>query len=85
MENIKGKRAFLVVMLVLWLFFHLILLFYGFTDEGDEEKFWPLSKRVSSYSLASAYDFSEFIVYTIGPFVLNFIIQTIRKSVNQGK
>lgn len=62
---------------ILWSFLHLVFLAIGWNGD-NHDFFWPFSDRYRS-GIKDAYDFSEFLVYVIGPIVLlyglSFIIE----------
>jgi hypothetical protein len=54
---------------LMWTFLHLLFLVIGWN--GDyHEYFWPFTGSEYSGSIKNAYDFSEFLVYALGPIVL---------------
>jgi hypothetical protein len=54
---------------IIWAFLHLVFLAIGWNGEYHD-KFWPSGD--SYYSIKRVYDFSEFLVYVLGPVVLLF-------------
>ena len=60
----------------LWAFMHLVFLAIGWN--GDyHEKFWPFQGSSYSGSISRAYDFSEFLVYVLGPIIIIFALDKI--------
>ena len=56
---------------MIWAFLHLVFLAIGWN--GDyHEYFWPFSGNSYNCTIKKAYDFSEFLVYVLGPIVLLF-------------
>ncbi len=54
---------------LLWSFLHLVFLAIGWN--GDyHQYFYPFNGTSYSGSIENAYDFSEFLVYVLGPIVL---------------
>lgn len=72
MNDLINKNRKFIAIYLLWFFIHLVFLFLS--DKEYSEYFWPFEAHgyLSGYvgSLNHAYDFSEFLVYAIGPFIL---------------
>lgn len=81
-ELFKKQRQFISIYAV-WFFINLVCLFIGFTETSDKyrEEFWPFAKGDKYHSsLAYIYDFSEFLVYGIGPLVIWFAYTNFTKD-----
>jgi hypothetical protein len=70
MKELLQKQRQLIAVYVVWFFMHLVFLFLS--DKSRSENFWPFQGGRYSGALTCAYDFSEFLVYAIGPAVLIF-------------
>ena len=54
---------------IIWTFLHLVFLAIGWNG-SYHDYFWPFGGSKYSGTLKEAYDFSEFLVYVIGPIAL---------------
>jgi len=54
---------------IFWCFLHLIFLVLGWNGDSHEN-FWPFQGGNYSGAIKESYDFSEFLVYVLGPIVL---------------
>ena len=71
MKELLKKQRQLVAVYAVWFFINLVVLFMSFVEKGDDyckRKFWPFD----ACDLTKSYDFSEFLVYAIGPAILIF-------------
>ena len=67
MKELLKKQRQLVAIYIVWFFLNLVVLFMS--DKEWASEFWPLADNTA---LLKAYDFSEFLVYAIGPAILIF-------------
>ena len=65
MKELLQKQRQLIAVYAVWFFMHLVFLFLS--DKEFSGDFWPFDGE-----LTHAYDFSEFLVYAIGPAILIF-------------
>lgn len=65
MKELLQKQRQLIAVYAVWFFMHLVFLFLS--DKEFSGDFWPFDGE-----LTYAYDFSEFLVYAIGPAILIF-------------
>lgn len=71
MKELLQKQRQLIAVYAVYLFMHLVFLFLS--NGNSSRYFWPFEGGNSSDGgLTNAYDFSEFLVYAIGPAVLIF-------------
>lgn len=71
MKELLKKQRQLVAVYAVWFFINLVVLFMSFVEKGCnscKRKFWPFD----ACDLTKSYDFSEFLVYAIGPAILIF-------------
>ena len=73
MNDLITTQRKLIAVYAVWFFIHLVFLFLS--DKSGAEYFWPLNSEspywdMGSDKLMHAYDFSEFLVYAVGPAVL---------------
>jgi len=61
---------------VFWCFLHLVFLAIGWNGDRHEY-FWPFGDSNYYNTIKDAYDFSEFLVYVLGPIVLLFSLNFI--------
>lgn len=67
MKELLKKQRQLVAIYIVWFFLNLVVLFMS--DKEWASEFWPFADDTA---LLKAYDFSEFLVYAIGPAILIF-------------
>ncbi len=67
MKKLLRKQRQLITVYIVWFFLNLVVLFMS--DKSWSSEFWPFAEDTA---LLKAYDFSEFLVYAIGPAVLFF-------------
>lgn len=65
MNELERKRRQLIAIYLLWVFINIVT--WVASDGGDSTVLWPFSE---GYNIMEIYDFSEFLIYTIGPVVL---------------
>lgn len=70
MKELLQKQRQLIAVYTVWFFMHLVFLFLS--DKSYSENFWPFQGNPYFGALTRAYDFSEFLVYAIGPAILIF-------------
>ena len=70
MKELLQKKRKLIAVYAVWFFMHLVFLFLS--DKSWSESFWPFNISYYEGALTRAYDFSEFLVYAIGPAVFIF-------------
>jgi hypothetical protein len=70
MKELLHKQRQLIAVYAVWFFMHLVFLFLS--NESFSGNFWPFQGGSFYGALTRAYDFSEFLVYAIGPAVLIF-------------
>lgn len=70
MKELHQKQRQLIAVYAVWFFMHLVFLFLS--DKSSSEYFWPFQGDYYDRALTSNYDFSEFLVYAIGPAILIF-------------
>lgn len=71
MKELLKKQRQLVAVYAVWFFINLVVLFMSFVEKGSnycKRQFWPFD----ACDLTESYDFSEFLVYAIGPAILIF-------------
>ncbi len=70
MKELLKKQRQLVAVYAVWFFINLVVLFMSFAEKESycKKKFWPFD----ACDLTESYDFSEFLVYAIGPAILIF-------------
>ena len=67
-----------IALYLIWFLINLIIWLINFRYSADKEYFWPFSKR----SEIEDYDITEFIVYTIIPLIIVFIVNLLRTHSN---
>ncbi len=72
MKELFKRQRRLIALYAVWFFIHLVFLFSS--DKRDSYNFWPFEG-----GLKWAYDFSEFLVYAIGPGILIFAYLMFKK------
>ena len=70
MKELLQKQRQLIAVYAVWFFMHLVFLFLS--DKEWSGSFWPFESGNDYGELTHAYDFSEFLVYAIGPAILIF-------------
>jgi len=70
MKELLQKQRQLTAVYAVWFFMHLVFLFLS--DKSCSKNFWPFQGDSYYGALTRAYDFSEFLVYAIGPAILIF-------------
>lgn len=70
MKELLKRQRQLIAVYAVWFFMHLVFLFLS--NKSYSEYFWPFEGDSYDGNLTRAYDFSEFLVYAIGPAVLIF-------------
>ncbi len=73
-DNLTSKEKKIVSILFGWTILHLILLLIS---DGSKDYFWPFDTEPS---IKSDYDFSEFLVYGLVPWVMFFINKFLNKK-----
>lgn len=71
MKELLQKQRQLLAVYAVWFFINLVVLFMSFVGRGSsycKSEFWPFD----ACDLTESYDFSEFLVYAIGPAILIF-------------
>lgn len=64
MKELLQKQRQLLAIYLVWLFLNTVV--WALSDGFWSEKFWPFGGE----ALLQSYDFSEFLVYGIGPAIL---------------
>ena len=70
MKELLQKQRQLIAVYAVWVFMHLVFLFLS--NKSYSTNFWPFQGSSYGGALTRAYDFSEFLVYAIGPAILIF-------------
>ena len=76
MSRLNRIEKFFVYLLIVWTVFNIIL--WVTAKEGfyfEKDQFWPFIN--GKMEISRAYDFREFIIYTLVPWTLFFMIDNI--------
>jgi hypothetical protein len=73
MKELDRRKRQLVAVYLLWVFINIIA--WTMSDGEDSSTFWPENGANLTGEYGS-YDFSEFLVYAVGPLVI-FIVYSI--------
>jgi len=78
-KKLSDKERMIVAILAGWTILHLILLLIS---DGSTQYFWPFDKDPG---IKTDYDFSEFCIYGLVPWVVFLIFWFLKKSNNEQK
>lgn len=79
MRQILGNKI-VIAILLLWTFINVILLSISEADSYKSE-LWPFTSRSS----VDTYDFTEFLLYVLGPVVIVIVVSLLKEEEHEEK